>query len=96
MWIEIVNVTEFAVLDGSLPMRECGLKSLLPSVENPTWNVTPHAGVWIEMKLPQLGLYAPCVTPHAGVWIEMVDWTVYLTDSNVTPHAGVWIEIGHP
>ena len=34
-------------------------------------NVTPYAGVWIEIRLKgKPSPHAP-VTPYAGVWIEM-------------------------
>ena len=33
--------------------------------------VTPFAGVWIEIAIPQLLIASVCVTPFAGVWIEI-------------------------
>ena len=34
-------------------------------------NVTPFAGVWIEIQKPGIPLPRPEVTPFAGVWIEI-------------------------
>ena len=34
------------------------------------YNVTPHAGVWIETSTTILLKMMSTVTPHAGVWIE--------------------------
>ena len=34
--------------------------------------VTPHAGVWIEIKELLLMDGDDLVTPHAGVWIEIL------------------------
>ena len=34
----------------SLPSRECGLKSLKPSMTSFEETVTPFAGVWIEIR----------------------------------------------
>ncbi len=37
--------------------------------------VTPFAGVWIEMLNQVVEKYSDLVTPFAGVWIEMSsDW----------------------
>ena len=33
----------------SLPTRECGLKYLRLNIKNPSYHVTPYAGVWIEI-----------------------------------------------
>ena len=53
-------------------------------------NVTPHAGVWIEIKERiQEDTEPILITPHAGVWIE-IDWKIYFgATKTVTPHAGV-------
>ena len=37
----------------SLPVRECGLKSKCDTVVINTLNVTPCAGVWIEIRLKE-------------------------------------------
>ena len=59
-------------------------------------NVTPYAGVWIEMRNSfltyQQGIY---VTPYAGVWIEIQMCKEEKIMIFVTPYAGVWIEIGN-
>ena len=34
-------------------------------------NVTPHAGVWIEIGRVSFMPSLTKVTPHAGVWIEI-------------------------
>ena len=34
-------------------------------------DVTPYAGVWIEMDLKMQKLRQSMVTPYAGVWIEI-------------------------
>ena len=36
------------------------------------FNVTPHAGVWIETLDSMRRENGHSVTPHAGVWIETV------------------------
>ena len=57
--------------------------------------VTPHAGVWIEILKGKNKIMKFKVTPHAGVWIEMNAMASRAEDSSkVTPHAGVWIEMG--
>ena len=33
--------------------------------------VTPRAGVWIEMEVPEILKDLGIVTPRAGVWIEI-------------------------
>ena len=56
-------------------------------------NVTPFAGVWIEIVDVNRKALRISVTPFAGVWIEIfidIPLTFYY---NVTPFAGVWIEM---
>ena len=55
----------------SLPSRECGLKSEEAEIVKLIFEVTPFAGVWIEILhiLPTLEIHL--VTPFAGVWIEI-------------------------
>ena len=36
------------------------------------WNVTPYAGVWIEILQVTVSLTFVVVTPYAGVWIEII------------------------
>ncbi len=77
----------------SLPSRECGLKSLPLFFVLFVNNVTPLAGVWIEI----CGSLCLCdyykVTPLAGVWIEMILNLQITMNCIVTPLAGVWIEM---
>ena len=64
-------MVEIIVKQGSLPLRECGLKSAYPGSTGRTAGVTPFAGVWIEIAADwQLQRYM-VVTPFAGVWIEI-------------------------
>ena len=70
MWIEIRLRLKEKAEDGSLPSRECGLKSSGKATVNLT-NVTPFAGVWIEMITFFATLSFAYVTPFAGVWIEI-------------------------
>ena len=55
----------------SLPVRECGLKLLHVPRNPPVQDVTPRAGVWIEIVFLTLIVRSVRVTPRAGVWIEM-------------------------
>ena len=56
--------------------------------------VTPLAGVWIEILQDPARVIQQFVTPLAGVWIEMSVGAVGgVTTPMVTPLAGVWIEI---
>ena len=57
--------------------------------------VTPYAGVWIEILYLKDNAYTEYVTPYAGVWIEMTYYYLILKFITVTPYAGVWIEIGN-
>ena len=69
------------------------MKYLLPDEERCIIEVTPFAGVWIEMlpaaEIPQ----NKKVTPFAGVWIEIQTSERVKHKVSVTPFAGVWIEI---
>ena len=56
-------------------------------------NVTPYAGVWIEIRLNIKESFLPYVTPYAGVWIEIGYTFMAERVSTVTPYAGVWIEM---
>ena len=55
--------------------------------------VTPLAGVWIEIWMASQNPLSRLVTPLAGVWIEIMRFSVLVGMSLVTPLAGVWIEI---
>ena len=56
--------------------------------------VTPYAGVWIEIHLTVDTVQKLNVTPYAGVWIEIAQEDLGIKeDTCVTPYAGVWIEI---
>ncbi len=55
--------------------------------------VTPFAGVWIEMSNAFLQSMFTVVTPFAGVWIEIQIFLKQSPAVRVTPFAGVWIEI---
>ena len=77
----------------SLPSRECGLKSTESLLFIDIAQVTPFAGVWIEIELDHPVLTHKSVTPFAGVWIEILTQDMATTQCAVTPFAGVWIEI---
>ena len=55
--------------------------------------VTPLAGVWIEIWKVFRHFLANFVTPLAGVWIEIDTVKILMQLDKVTPLAGVWIEI---
>ena len=55
----------------SLPLRECGLKSVACRAIREWDLVTPLAGVWIEMLQWEQRNIVMKVTPLAGVWIEI-------------------------
>ncbi len=56
--------------------------------------VTPRAGVWIEINFEMDAEGLLVVTPRAGVWIEISKHPRGPQLLHVTPRAGVWIEIG--
>ena len=56
--------------NGSLPVRECGLKQHREGSGIVKLRVTPRAGVWIETRMQYAAQKAFSVTPRAGVWIE--------------------------
>ena len=63
-----------AVLAGydlSLPVRECGLKYQRTHTVLAAPEVTPRAGVWIEIEKGKPMEKTEFVTPRAGVWIEI-------------------------
>ncbi len=55
--------------------------------------VTPLAGVWVEIKRNKKGGENNPVTPLAGVWVEMCMWQHFPMQLSVTPLAGVWVEM---
>ena len=58
------------------------------------YEVTPLAGVWIEITGRERPTAAVAgVTPLAGVWIEIWVMVIATIVLFVTPLAGVWIEI---
>ena len=78
----------------SLPSRECGLKSKFADKDSHAIQVTPFAGVWIEMPIDDtkpLGDMGSLPSRECGLKYDM-----YRTEYKfraVTPFAGVWIEI---
>ena len=73
VWIEILALSFSNILNPSLPVRECGLKSAgVKGILN-AGCVTPRAGVWIEIGDSRFQGIQPLVTPRAGVWIEMYE-----------------------
>ena len=56
-------------------------------------DVTPYAGVWIEIVKIHKFREHGSVTPYAGVWIEIYSDSQEFETNGVTPYAGVWIEI---
>ena len=53
--------------------------------------VTPLAGVWIEIAFTMRESDSRKVTPLAGVWIEITYIILHCTYRIVTPLAGVWV-----
>ena len=69
-------------------MKSCAVNGCLYG-----FNVTPRAGVWIEIMQGVLHPVIHTVTPRAGVWIEINIGVDFKKKDGVTPRAGVWIEI---
>ena len=77
----------------SPPMRGRGLKHADIDIHSGTSiSVAPHAGAWIETRLPQQGCQSRLVAPHAGAWIETYACGYQRPHRYVAPHAGAWIE----
>ena len=56
--------------------------------------VTPLAGVWVEIFIRYRDYNINIVTPLAGVWVEIGNPLPYpAAPGAVTPLAGVWVEI---
>ena len=80
----------------SLPLRECGLKSKAKGGKPKDKNVTPFAGVWIEICLFALLLYAgKWSLPLRECGLKYPVFTPQDQVLPVTPFVGVWIEIKH-
>ena len=77
---------------GSLPLRKCGLKFVLP-VRVSKLLVTSLAEVWIEIAVRYLPLSQVLVTSLAEVWIEISFFQCKKGTGAVTSLAEVWIEI---
>ena len=71
VWIEMAVTLDQNNFSGSLPLRECGLKSQGRKHPCISEEVTPLAGVWIEILVRSYWVTKQPVTPLAGVWIEM-------------------------
>ena len=93
--MKLVHVYEQEHSRGSLPLRECGLKSGDVVESAVAQCVTPLAGVWVEMKKAHGLSYILEVTPLAGVWVEMPTTCASFAQQCVTPLAGVWVEIAY-
>ena len=50
--------------------------------------VAPHAGVWIETKIPLAPRHRQLVAPHAGVWIETVKASPFGSFTGSRPPCG--------
>ena len=59
----------------SPPSRGCGLKFRVSRFHFRPHQVTPFAGVWIEIPLSSFIADTSFVTPFAGVWIEITQHT---------------------
>ena len=69
----------------SLPVRECGLKYGALLKLHIQSDVTPGAGVWIEIPRHADRSANGYVTPGAGVWIEIPFWRYNAHVISVTP-----------
>ena len=77
----------------SLPLRECGLKSRLQAQRHLTQEVTPLAGVWIEITDTSAGSWQNMSLPLRECGLKYNSFCTLLSLVFVTPLAGVWIEI---
>ena len=73
VWIEIVRLEPSSTHSLSLPLWECGLKSIGLSAMSATSCVTPLVGVWIEIYKQPFCSFSRIVTPLVGVWIEITN-----------------------
>ena len=89
-----MSVTEKLLIETlSLPLWECGLKSLgwLAIVA-----IHPSLPLWecgLKFHRSQEERLGVLVTPLVGVWIEITHWVWVYPQQEVTPLVGVWIEI---
>ena len=58
--------------DGSLPVRERGLKWMIAVFLPELVWVAPCAGAWVEILSPSAHNTALGVAPCAGAWVEIV------------------------
>ena len=77
----------------SLPLRECGLKSRLQAQRHLTQEVTPLAGVWIEITDTSAGSWQNMSLPLRECGLKYNSFCTLLSLVFVTPLAGVWIEM---
>ncbi len=77
----------------SLPVRECGLKSVIAVVLALILSSLPVRECGLKLRYVSIGPGPGRVTPRAGVWIEIVNCSSWRLCRGVTPRAGVWIEI---
>ena len=63
----------------SLPLWECGLKSILKGNSHLGAFVTPLVGVWIEISFCSRVANMSHVTPLVGVWIEINSLSVVMS-----------------
>ena len=78
-------------------MRECGLKSEGQEAAEQKPEVTPRAGVWIEISVitPMPAVRRSLPVRECG--LKSITYPLSLCLRLVTPRAGVWIEIlRHP
>ena len=80
----------------SLPLRECGLKSIHFLSSLCFTCHSPCGSVDWNKKYSGISALEGNVTPLAGVWIEMWPFSRNALHTLVTPLAGVWIEIKLP
>ncbi len=79
---------------GSLPLRERGLKSLLPVCFFAPAIVAPLAGAWVEISLCTRPWRGPVPSlPLRERGLKYYDAKTYATAEMVAPLAGAWVEI---
>ncbi len=77
----------------SLPSRECGLKFMKDDAKKEEPEVTPFAGVWIEIMMLPDPLGGMGSLPSRECGLKSFKCTSFEQFRLVTPFAGVWIEI---
>ena len=95
VWIEIpARPKDIAWVSTSLPLRECGLKSVLSVLSPIKFPVTPLAGVWIEIfKVHRQKGRTARSLPLRECGLKYACRAMIALQKGVTPLAGVWIEI---